>query len=129
MSEDQPSLFEEEPPAPPVRYGPGRSIHPEVRRAREQYIQEALRNKKTWREIAEYWGVDILTVKKWHRNTYEESKYENIYDKERKCLSCGLMFWSEGPHNRMCMKCRGNRAYNPYEPGSHGTSGRQRGKG
>jgi len=114
-------------PRAPLRYGPGRAIHPEVRRAREKYIGEALQRGETFHQIAAHFEVDTETVKRWWNKTHHSTKYENVFDKERKCLSCGEMFWSEGPHNRRCMRCKSHRpADTPYEPGGYGNSGHRK---
>ncbi len=31
--------------------------------------------------------------------------------KDRRCLMCREVFASEGPHNRVCRRCRGSRAW------------------
>ena len=131
MAEDQPDLFTYEPPPqdpalPPMRHGPGKAVHPEVRRQREAYIEAALERGETLVQIARAAGVAVDTVKRWRDKTHFSTKFENRFDKERKCLSCLEMFWSEGPHNRMCADCRLKKGTNPYEPGAHGTAGRQR---
>jgi len=114
-------------PRAPLRYGPGRAIHPEVRRAREAYIGEALQRGETFHQIAAHFEVDTETVKRWWNKTHHSTKYENVFDKERKCLSCGEMFWSEGPHNRRCIRCKSHRpADTPYEPGGYGNSGHKK---
>lgn len=33
--------------------------------------------------------------------------------RERPCLSCGTAFLSEGPHHRMCQRCRGRASALP----------------
>jgi uncharacterized paraquat-inducible protein A len=114
-------------PQTPARYGPGRAIHPEVRKEREKYIGEALQRQETWAQIAAHFAVDVETVRRWWNKTHFSTKYENVFDKERRCLSCGEMFWSEGPHNRRCMRCKSHRpADTPYEPGGYGSPGRQK---
>lgn len=129
---DQPDLFqyqaEQEARTPPVRHGPGRAVHPEVRRQRDEWIAAALKRGETLAQIAKVAGVTTDTVKRWRDKTHFSTKFENRFDKERRCLSCQVMFWSEGPHNRMCVDCRFNRSSNPYEPGAYGTSGKQRGR-
>lgn len=48
---------------------------------------------------------------------YNNDQAENARDeferiakmKERRCMTCDVLFMSEGAHNRMCDPCRGNR--------------------
>lgn len=40
--------------------------------------------------------------------------------KPRKCLMCRETFVSEGPHHRICQKCKGSQAYRDgLSPYSH----------
>ena len=129
--DEQPDLFEyaEQLPAlPPVRHGPGRAIHPEVRRQREAFIDAAIARGDTLTSIAAAAGVTPETVRRWRDRTNLSTKFENRFDKERKCLTCQGFFWSEGPHNRMCVDCRFKASNNPYEPGAYGSPGKQRQK-
>ena len=126
--DDQPDLFEyseQQDRLPPTRYGPGRAIHPEVRRQREAFIEEAIQRGDTLTKIAATAGVRPETVRRWRDRT-SSTKFEGKFDKERKCLTCQELFWSEGAHNRMCTDCRFKKSHNPYEPGAHGNSGKQR---
>ena len=66
MAEDQPDLFTYEPPPqdpalPPMRHGPGKAVHPEVRRQREAYIEAALERGETLVQIARAAGVAVDT--------------------------------------------------------------------
>lgn len=55
------------------------------------------RGRYSSRELAEQ-----AAVRDWQRRNA----------KERACLTCGDLFKSEGPHNRMCQPCRtGSRDY------------------
>ncbi|AUC54272.1 hypothetical protein CDO87_14280 [Sagittula sp. P11] len=37
--------------------------------------------------------------------------------KQRPCITCGTLFWSEGAHNRMCDPCRTRSQEAPYQIG------------
>jgi len=83
---------------PPLRYGPGRATPAHIVEAREKYIGEALKRYETWQQIADHFQVDAETIKRWWNKTHVSTKYMRRFDKERKCLLCMKMFWSEGPH-------------------------------
>jgi hypothetical protein len=100
---------------PPLRYGPGRATPAHIVEAREKYIGEALKRYETWQQIADHFQVDAETVKRWWNKTHVSTKYMRRFDKERKCLLCMKMFWSEGPHNRRCGDCNSHPPQdNPY---------------
>lgn len=83
---DQPDLFqyqaEQETRTPPVRHGPGRAVHPEVRRQRDEYIADALRsNWDVWVRLSDQdrvlWQA-INAVKQQIKGTWtDEDEDEN----------------------------------------------------
>ena len=58
----------------------------------------------TIREIAMLTGLPRGQVEYILRGEAEQPKKQRT---ERRCMCCGSKFASEGPHNRLCSKCRG----------------------
>lgn len=66
----------------------------------------------TWEEISLTVGVAAKTLSSWwaKRDPYglahRKPRRDTTRLTPRACLRCKLMFDSEGPHNRMCSRCR-----------------------
>ncbi len=65
----------------------------------------------TYREIADLTGLSLAAIN-WRLNGSPRAaltvkpRRSKAACQERKCLTCGKPFASEGPHNRMCDSCR-----------------------
>lgn len=71
----------------------------------------------TWETISRTVGVSAKTLSSWwaKRDPREPRQYvpkdarppaDRSRAKPRACLRCKIMFDSEGPHNRLCSRCR-----------------------
>lgn len=76
------------------------------------FIAQERRKGRTWEEISQTVGVSGKTLSSWwaKRGAYAPEHRRPRRDlarlKPRACLRCKIMFDSEGPHNRMCSRCR-----------------------
>lgn len=68
----------------------------------------------SYREIAALTGLSIRAVSNRLARAYaaeQERKMRATPKKKRTCLCCGAPFMSEGPHNRLCSRCRSKDDY------------------
>ena len=76
------------------------------------FIAHERRKGRTWEEISLTVGVSGKTLSSWwaKRGPYgpehRRPRRDTTRLKPRTCLRCKIMFDSEGPHNRMCSRCR-----------------------
>lgn len=98
----------------------GRALGLELRKLRwrcppREELVQAIRELGTRSAIAALYDVSGNTVNNWmrgyglepgwQRGGYRERR-ASFGRKKRRCLRCGGMFPSEGPHNRLCEACR-----------------------
>lgn len=80
--------------------------------AHVDYIAHERRKGTTWDAISKTVGIPPKTLSAWwaKRGPYsaEHAKPRRDTSKltPRACLRCKITFDSEGPHNRMCSRCR-----------------------
>lgn len=72
----------------------------------------------TWTDIAKLLGRPSgdAVRRRWLVLQEREQQARQLASlQQRRCMTCGGMFGSEGSHNRMCEPCRENCSENPYE--------------
>lgn len=73
------------------------------------FIAHERRKGRTWEEISLTVGVAAKTLSSWwakREPEHRRPRRDLTRLTPRACLRCKLMFDSEGPHNRMCSRCR-----------------------
>lgn len=76
------------------------------------YIAHARSEGRTWEAISLTVGVSAKTLSSWwaKRGPYgpehRRPRADTSHLRPRSCLRCQIMFDSEGPHNRLCSRCR-----------------------
>ena len=46
---------------------------------------------------------------------HSKPREQRELDGPRRCLMCGQLFASDGPHNRICRRCKGKQAWREGE--------------
>lgn len=75
-------------------------------RERKRWMLQKISDGHTRKELAEALGVKHQVVSKAFRRTEVVSNPHREKSVRRLCMTCDAHFWSEGPHNRMCDRCR-----------------------
>jgi len=80
--------------------------------AHVDFIAHERRKGTTWEAISKTVGVSAKTLSTWwgkraaYSPDHAKPRRNAAHLAPRKCLRCQIMFDSEGPHNRMCSRCR-----------------------
>lgn len=69
-------------------------------------LKDMLKQGMTKRQIARVLGRPESSV-------HTRAEIIGKARQQRKCMCCGGKFTSDGPHNRLCNRCR-NKSFSPY---------------
>lgn len=85
-------------------------------RARTRWMSHKTRDGHTQKEVADALGVKpqvVCSALRRLEGRPKASKPRLEKSVRRLCMTCDAHFWSEGPHNRMCERCR-QRKSDPF---------------
>lgn len=90
----------------------GQVLSHEERLQRLETIERLREEGLTWRQIGEHLGIASTSVESWYTR---QDRLDRDPRQKRACMCCHSIFASEGPHNRLCNRCKLERSLNPWE--------------